>query len=91
MNPEPHLRIKDGFQWESLDEGCLLYHEQSGNMITLNAAAEIVLSHCTGEFPLEGLLRLLQQEFGMPPEAAQTALRELEAQGVVEEIQWQAS
>lgn len=91
MNPDPCLIIRDGFLWESLDEGCLLYHEASGKMVTLNHEAEIVLSHCTGEFPSARLLLKLEKDFGMTPEVSQAALRQLEEEGVIEALTWPSS
>jgi hypothetical protein len=91
MTTAPSPLIRDGFLWESLDEGCLLYHEESGKMVTLNHEAEIVLSHCTGEFPLPDLLRLLEEEFAMAPTAAQAALRQLEDEGVIDPLAWPTS
>jgi hypothetical protein len=86
MNPAQFPSIANGFLWESLDEGCLLYHEESGKMITLNQEAEIVLSHCTGEFSLPDLIDTLEKDFAMPAEATRAALRQLEQEAVIEPL-----
>lgn len=91
MNPQPCPIIRDGFLWESLDEGCLLYHEASGKMITLNLEAEIILSHCTGEFSVADLLDKLERGFSVPPDAARAVIRQLEDEGVIEPLIWPPS
>jgi hypothetical protein len=86
MHTENRPLIKEGFLWESLDEGCLLYHEASGKMITLNQAAETVLIHCTGEFSLPDLIDTLEKDFAMAAETTQAALRQLEQEAVIEAL-----
>ena len=78
------LLIRDGFLWEAIDDGCLLYHSDSGAMLTLNAAAEVVLAHCTGEFSVDEMLTVVQREFGITHEEALKALESLRTQGVVD-------
>jgi hypothetical protein len=40
LNPE--------FDWEPMPDGCLVYQTNSGRVITLNPAAELILSYCDG-------------------------------------------
>lgn len=53
-------------------------------MLTLNAAAEVVLAHCTGEFSADEMLAAVQREFGITHNEALKALETLRAQGVVD-------
>ena len=43
------LVVGEGFSWEPIPDGCLLFEESTGRLLTLNPAAEAVLAHCDGE------------------------------------------
>lgn len=68
--------IRDGFIWEPIPEGCLLFEEATGKLVTLNPAAEAVLGYCDGELTVAEIIRELESEFGVESiEAAATLSR----------------
>lgn len=83
-DPAPKLMIREGFLWEDIEEGCLLYHSGSGAMLTLNAGAEVVLAHCTGEFSVDEMLAVVHRDFGIAADEALKALDTLRTHGVVD-------
>lgn len=85
MPLDPALRplVRDGFLFEPLDEGCLLYHPASGAMLTLNSAAEAILALCTGEFTPPELEALAAQKFALTPAETALALQQLRSAEVI--------
>ena len=81
--PSPRPLVREGFLFEPLDEGCLLYHPDSGKLITLNAAAEAILTCCTGEFTTAEIIDLAAQQFDLDPADSSQALQHLREQGVI--------
>ncbi len=79
MPPDPATPplVRTGFLFEPLDDGCLLYEPTSGKMVTLNHAAEAVLSLCTGEFTPLQIEALAAQEFALSPAETALALQQL--------------
>lgn len=77
------LELCDGYRWEALPDGCLLYHESSGKVVTLNEAAELVLMHCDGEHTEDELCQLLVEETELTPSACHQALADLKKEGIV--------
>lgn len=75
--------LMEGFLWEELDDGCVLYHEATGRMVTLNGAAEAVLSCCGGGMVAADVLRRVEEEFGLSGDDSLAGLRMLVREGVI--------
>lgn len=83
IEPAAVPELVDGFLWEELDDGCVLYHEATGRMVTLNGAAEAVLSCCGGGVTAEDVLRRAEGEFGLGGDDCMAGLRLLVKEGVI--------
>lgn len=84
LDADSILLLRPGFLWEGIQDGCLLFEESSGRMLTLNRLAELVLVHCTGEFTAGGMCSELARVFDVKREEAMDACRTLLAEGVIE-------
>lgn len=77
------LVIGEGFAWESIPDGCLLYEERTGKLITMNPIAEAVLTHCDGELTGAEIGQILERDFEIPPAETRRLLAQLHAEGVI--------
>lgn len=77
------LVVGDGFSWEPIPDGCLLFEESTGRLLTLNPAAEAVLSHCDGELTGAEISRALESDFAIPTAETRSILDRLRAEGVI--------
>ena len=75
--------VRDGFSWEPIPDGCILYEESTGKMITLNATAEAVLTHCYGELTVAEICRTIEDDFQVTREEAESVLKRLQGEGVI--------
>lgn len=75
--------LSDGFLWEPIPDGCLLFEESTGKLITLNASAEAVLTHCDGELTVAQICRILESDFQIPSEETRSVLKRLLEEGVI--------
>ncbi len=53
--------INDRFAWEPVADGCFVYSTEVGQVMTLNAAAELALSYFDGESSLEKIYQELSE------------------------------
>jgi hypothetical protein len=83
LDPVAVPELVEGFLWEELDDGCVLYHEATGKMVTLNGAAEAVLSCCGDGVTVADVLRLAAGEFAMPEQECAEAVKILRREGVI--------
>jgi len=75
--------VRESFSWEPIPDGCILYEEASGKMVTLNATAEAVLTHCYGEMTVAEICRTVEGEFQISREESENVLKRLQAEGVI--------
>lgn len=75
--------VSDGFLWEPIPDGCMLFEESTGKLITLNASAEAVLTHCDGELTVAEICRTLERDFQIPAEETRSVLKQLVAEKVI--------
>jgi hypothetical protein len=75
--------VRESFAWEPIPDGCILYEESTGKMITLNATAEAVLTHCFGEMTVDEICRKIEGEFQITREEAESVLKRLQGEGVI--------
>ena len=82
-DPVAALELVEGFLWEELDDGCVLYHEATGRMVTLNGSAEAVMTCCRLGLTAEDVLRRAEGEFGLSRDDCMAGLRLLLKEGVI--------
>ena len=71
------LVVGDGFAWEPIPDGCMLFEESTGRLLTLNPAAEAVLTHCDGELTGAEISRVLESDFDIPSAETRSLLQRL--------------
>jgi hypothetical protein len=76
--------IREGYLWEPIPEGCLLFQEKTGKLITLNSSAEAVLTHCDGELTVGEICRVLENEFQIPAAETGSVLKRLREEQVID-------
>lgn len=77
------LVVGSHFAWEPIPEGCLLFEEGTGKLLTLNPAAEAVLAHCDGELTGGEISRVLESDFDIPTAETRSLLQRLSTEGVI--------
>ena len=77
------LVVGEGFSWEPIPDGCLLYEASTGKLLTLNPAAEAVLAHCDGELTGAEICGRLATDFEIPMTETRSLLERLRAEGVI--------
>lgn len=78
------LVVGSQFSWEPIPDGCLLFEESTGKLLTLNPAAEAVLTHCDGELTGAEISRVLECDFDIPATETHSLLTRLCAEGVIQ-------
>jgi hypothetical protein len=67
------LRLKPSLNeewgWEPVEDGCMVYSLDSTTIMTLNAAAELVLSYCDGSRTVAELYAVAREEAGIAEHA----------------------
>lgn len=76
--------VKESFLWEPIPEGCVLFEEATGKLLTLNSSAEAILTHCDGELTVSELCSILENDFQVPPEETRAVLRQLMEEQVID-------
>ena len=76
-------QVSDRFAFEPTKDGCLLYEVSTGKMLTLDKAGEFVLTHCSGEWNIQGILKILTRDVGIDATASLQVLKMLHEQGVI--------
>lgn len=71
MNPLADLKptLNEKFVWEPMPDGCILYCQESGQILTLNPAAELILSYCDGATALGEVYAAVAKEAELPDDA----------------------
>ncbi len=75
--------VQDGFLWEPIQDGCLMYHEVSGKLVTLNFTAEAVLSYCDGEHTVSEISRELEDTMQIAAAHTMESLERLIEAGLI--------
>ena len=75
--------VSDGFLWEPIPDGCLLFEEATGKLITLNAAAEAVLTYCDNEHTVAEICRSVEEDLQIPANEARSVLNQLLELGAI--------
>lgn len=75
--------LKEGFLFEPIPEGCLLLEEATGNLITLNSAAEAVLTYCDNALSVAEICRIVEEEWQVPRDEVRQAIARLMELGVL--------
>lgn len=75
--------VRPGFLWEPVPDGCLLFEESTGKLLTLNAAAEIVLTHADGQLTVIEICATLEHDFQIPAPETRSLLQRLMDEGVL--------
>jgi hypothetical protein len=75
--------VKESFLWEPIPEGCMLYEEETGKLLTLNSSAEAVLTHCDGDFTVAEICQLLENDFQIHAEETRTLIRRFIEEDVI--------
>jgi hypothetical protein len=78
------LVVGNHFSWEPIPDGCLLFEESTGKLLTLNPAAEAVLAHCDGELTGAEISSVLETDFDIPATETRSLLQRLSAEGVIQ-------
>lgn len=76
-------QVRDGFLWEPIPDGCLIFEEGTGKLVTLNAAAEMVLTYCVGEMTVAEICRTVEEECQIPEEKTRAVIESLVDQGII--------
>ncbi len=82
LDPQ-RLAVGEQFTWEPIPDGCLIYEERTGKLLTLNPAAEAVLAHCDGELTGAEICGRLESDFEIPAAETRSLLVRLCAEGVI--------
>lgn len=77
------LVVGSQFSWEPIPDGCMLFEESTGKLLTLNPAAEAVLAHCDGELTGAEISTVLETDFDIPATETHSLLTRLCAEGVI--------
>lgn len=86
MIPESFLshipKIRDGFLFEETEDGAVLYESSTGKVITLDRAADLILSHCADGLSVKEITEKITSEFSMSREEVLQGLAGLRDHGI---------
>lgn len=72
--PDTRLKLNEGFVWEPMNDGCILYCQSTGQIITINPTAELILTYCDGETPLNEVYQAVIEDAPMDESAFQSSI-----------------
>lgn len=75
--PETKWKLNERFVWEPMGDGCILYCQASGQILTVNPTAELILSYCDGEKSLEAVYQAVTEDTPLEQPAFQEAVQKL--------------
>ncbi len=81
MSMKPQLN--DAFDWEPMPDGCLLFSQETGQVLTVNPTAELILSFCDGEHSLEDIYQDISRDVEIPKESFQETVERFIAEKVI--------
>ncbi len=76
-------RLNNKFIWEPMPDGCLLWCEESGQILILNPMAELILTYCDGETRLLEISANLAEEVPITQELFLKSIRRFLAEKVL--------
>jgi hypothetical protein len=86
MIPESFLshipEIRDGFLFEETEDGAMLYESSTGKVITLDRAADLILSHCADGLSVKEITEKITSEFSMGRDEVLQGLTSLRDHGI---------
>jgi len=70
-HPEMHMkpRLNETFDWEPMPDGCILFSQETGQVLTVNPTAELILTFCDGENSLETIYEDVSKDIDIPRDA----------------------
>jgi len=71
------FKLNESFVWEPMPDGCILYSQTSGQIITVNPTAELILTYCDGETTLQQVFQSVIEDAPLEPSVFQTAVEKL--------------
>ena len=71
------FKLNESFVWEPMPDGCILYSQTSGQIITVNPTAELILTYCDGETTLQQVFQNVTEDAPLEPSAFQAAVDKL--------------
>ena len=73
MVPDSTMQMKpqlnQSFDWEPMPDGCLLFSQETGQVLTVNPTAELILSFCDGENSLDQIYGDITKDLELPRES----------------------
>ena len=69
-------KVNEKFDYEPMPDGCLLYHQENGRILTVNPTAELILSYCDGSKTLEEVYQQVEPDAGIPRDVFLQAIEE---------------
>lgn len=74
MTADTKLKLNEGFVWEPMNDGCILYCQSTGQIITVNPTAELILTYCDGEMSLEQIFLAVNEDAPMDRAAFESSV-----------------
>ncbi|MDA7916415.1 hypothetical protein N9B94_04195 [Verrucomicrobia bacterium] len=75
--------LNEEFDYEPMPDGCILFKQSSGQIISLNPPAELILSYCDGETELGKVYELTCDEMELEKSAFDETISSLFEQKVL--------
>jgi len=80
---ETKFKLNETFVWEPMPDGCILYCQTSGQILTINPTAELILTYCDGETPLQTIYQSVIEDAPLTEAEFQTAVQKLIEENVL--------
>jgi len=81
--PDTKLKLNEGFVWEPMNDGCILYCQATGQILTVNPTAELILTYCDGELSLGEVFQAVTQDAPMDEQVFQDSVTKFLAEKVL--------
>ena len=66
MEESQKPQLNETFEWEPMPDGCLLFSQETGQVLSVNPTAELILSFCDGENSIEEIYDNVTQTLSLP-------------------------
>jgi hypothetical protein len=74
---ETKLKLNADFVWEPMPDGCILYCQGTGQIVTVNPAADLILTYCDGESSLQQIYQSVIEDAPLEQPEFQAAVQKL--------------
>jgi hypothetical protein len=74
---ESKFKLNEAFVWEPMPDGCILYCQTSGQILTINPTAELILTYCDGETSLQTVYQSVIEDAPLTEAEFQSAVQKL--------------